>query len=223
MSGHRTECKEISRHDCTYIYEIFNKHIGLSKRSSDAHAAISINDKSYLLHWVITQLSPLVPALRHTAHGQFPLIPFEKIGLYIDLRRRPATVLMHPLELGLYADKKRDRLTPHIMHFIDLAMKRVDQGNINATLLTIRCNDKRGVSVHYAIVDLDKNPLEAPQRNANSGRLCCQDGGGNLIVGMRDKIDLVIEELKRAAILEEKNIWSPGFLWTHVRAALSLA
>lgn len=33
--------------------------------------------------------------------------------------------------------------------------------------------------------------------NADPARLCCEDGDGNLIVGMRDEVDRVIEEWKK--------------------------
>lgn len=38
----------------------------------------------------------------------------------------------------------------------------------------------------------------------------------NPISATRDVLDTIMEDLKRDAALEDKNVWSPGFLKAHV-------
>lgn len=132
----------------------------------------------------------------------------------------PMRVLLHPLQLGLHTQEIPELGMPHAVYFRNLAARRVEEGDINATMLTILCNTERGRNTTYAIVDLDKNPLVMPQRSANSTRASAVDLYNNPIASTRDDIDEVMEELIRIARLKRKNIWSPGLWREHVQAAI---
>lgn len=183
-------------------------------------AAITKRDRSYLLHWVLLKLIPLIPDLRRLALEQFPNVAFEEIGLCVDLTCWPVSVQLHTLQLGPNQHENPELGTPRAMHFRNLALRRVQLGNANATMLTILHNRKRGRSVQYAVVELDKNPPEAPLRSENSPRKFVLDSNHNPIAATRDNVDVILAGLNRVSRLQHKSIWSPGLLRSQVRAVM---
>lgn len=185
-----------------------------------SRAAITKRDRSYLLHWVLLKLTPLIPDLRRLALEQFPNVAFEEIGLCVDLTCWPMSVQLHPLQLAPNLHDRPELRTPRAMHFRNLALRRVQLGNGNATLLTILHNRKRGRSVQYAVVELDKNPPEAPLRSENSPRKFVLDSNHNPIAATRDNVDVILAGLNRVSRLQRKSIWSTGLLRSQVRAVM---
>lgn len=55
----------------------------------------------------------------------------------------------------------------------NLAKKRVDQGDVNATMLTIYYNKRHGRGLQYAVVDLDNNSAGKPKKERGLGVLMC--------------------------------------------------
>lgn len=172
-----------------------------------SRAAIPKKDKGYHLHWVLFQITPLIPDLRQLALTQYPAIPFEEISLIVALTRWPMRVLLRPLQLHPYTFEDAEGASPHAMHFWNLAKMRVDQGDVNTTIRSTYYNKRHGRGLQYAVVDLDKNPPEKTRRSEHSACKCVMDSNRNPIAAKWDVLDTIMEDLKRDA-LEDKNVWS---------------
>lgn len=103
------------------------------------------------------------------------------------------------------------------MYYRKLVLQRVEHGDKDATMLTIKYYDGQSISIKFFAVSLDRwTSTEQIKDGWKSKRRCAIGEDGNPIMPIRDEIDDIIERVMETARKSGVSVWTPNLIEEHV-------
>lgn len=121
-------------------------------------------------------------------------------------------VLMRPLGCELYDDDLLGQDDPGAMHYRTLALQRVERGDGEATMLTIRYDDGQGLSTKHFVVSLDKSLAVRAKMGWESQRESVLDESDLPLRAVPDDVDEIIAIIQKTATRRRSSVWTPGLI-----------
>lgn len=119
---------------------------------------------------------------------------------------------MRPLGCELYDDDLLGQGDPGATHYRTLALQRVERGDGEATMLTIRYDDGQDMSTKHFVVSLDKSLAVRPKKGWKSQRESVLDESELPFRAVPDDVDEIIDIIQKTATRRRSSVWTPGLI-----------